>query len=108
MEQFIPIIIAGLSGGAAAALITSIFAEIGRKRTLDAEMRKTAVEAGLEVWRHMNSIKSDLIKAGGKGDVHFDAPYGYISVMLRVTHIAADTSISCKDAAERIQKEING
>jgi hypothetical protein len=93
----------GVLGGAViTALVTWWIARTNRNAATKSEYRKLAIQAGLENWRHQNTLKIDMIKSGGKGAVHIDAPDSYISHMLRVLNIATDMKLTPSAAADRI------
>lgn len=104
-----------LAGGIAlifGALITGIFgvmiARWNRNSLAMTEIRKLAIEAGLENWRHQNIIKIDLMKESRQGHLILESPDGYIIHMLRIMNIAADMKLSAYDAANKIHQWSSG
>jgi hypothetical protein len=71
------------------------------------EMRRLAIEAALENWRHQNLLKIDIVKQVG-GYQKIDSPDSYIIHMLRIINIAADMKLSPYEAANRISQWSNG
>ena len=93
-------------------LITGIFgvliARWNRNSLARTEIRKLAIEAGLEYWRHHNAMKVDAMKVAKSGHIVVESPNGYIIHMLRIMNIAADMKLSAYDAANRIAQWSSG
>ena len=93
-------------------LITGVFgvmiARWNRNSLARTEIRKLAIEAGLENWRHQNTLKIDLMKEARQGHLVLDSPDAYIIHMLRIMNIAADMKLSAYDAANRVSQWSHG
>lgn len=105
------IALAGGIGLVLGTLITGIFgvmiARWNRNSLAKTEIRKLAIEAGLENWRHQNALKIEVVKQVG-GIQKIDSPDSYIIHMLRIMNIAADMRISAYDAANRVSQWSSG
>jgi len=102
MSEGIIIAIFGISGVAVGGLIQILTAWGIRRCDEKREYRKLAIEAGLEIWRHRNTLMVDLIKSGGSGNVAIEEPDAYIMHMLRIVNIASDMKITASEAANKI------
>ena len=95
-------------GGSAAAIINLVGGFFTRRSESKREMRRLAIEVGLENWRHQNLIKIDWAKSEKDVRVSLDSPDSYIIHMLRIMNIAADMKLSAYDAANRIVEWSSG
>jgi hypothetical protein len=107
-------VVAGLIAGAFIVIGAGINAYLGwlfaRWKSRDdaaREMRRLAINAALENWRHQNALKIEVVKSVG-GVQEIDAPDAYIIHMLRIMNIAADMKLSAYEAANKISRWSSG